>query len=119
MKEQRKTRRRHVIQGASIFTGVGEPTIACVIMDLSPTGARIKVEGVTEIPDEIILVLSRDGYLNRHCRVVWRDSNLFGLRFITDKSIRPRPRQTSPTEPQDSAMPDGALTPSKPFEPAS
>ena len=119
MIENRRTQRRKVVQGASLFVGVGEPTIACIIKDLSNSGARVKVDTVTALPDEIILMLSRDGHLNRPCRVVWRDGSLIGLQFIVKKSVRPHSRQALPPgEPQQSdEAPADALDPGTPTEP--
>ena len=66
--------------------------IPCMMLDLSDAGARLKLDAKTEVPAEFILVLSRDGRLNRPCRIVWREEETFGVRFLARQSINPKPK---------------------------
>jgi hypothetical protein len=61
-----------------------------MIVDLSDAGARLKLDPKIQLPSEFILVLSRDGRLNRRCRSVWRDDDIVGVKFQTRESIGPR-----------------------------
>jgi hypothetical protein len=91
MIESRKSARRPVRQGAWIFRGGGAATIPCVMMDLSGSGARLRVDAETELPAQFILVMSRDGRLNRRCRTVWRDNDMIGVQFLGRQSLGPAP----------------------------
>jgi hypothetical protein len=48
-------------------------------MDLSPTGARLSIEG--EIPKSFALLLSLSS-AGRKARVKWRRGNLVGIQFL-------------------------------------
>lgn len=54
----------------------------CLIVDMSEGGARLKFEGVPDLPPSFILVLSRDGYAHRHCEVRWRTETEIGVQFV-------------------------------------
>ena len=71
MKESRRSPRRPVVHGAWIFQGGSAPTVPCVMVDLSDAGARLKVDAQAVLPPQFILVMSRDGKLNRRCKAVW------------------------------------------------
>lgn len=73
--------------------------IPCMMLDLSDAGARLKLDAKTELPTEFILVLSRDGRLNRPCRIVWREEEMFGVRFLARQSISPKPKQEKASRP--------------------
>jgi hypothetical protein len=97
MIESRKNPRRPVRQGAWIFPGGGSASIPCVMMDLSVSGARLKVDPGTELPPQFILVLSRDGRLNRHCQTMWRDQDMLGVQFLSRKSLGPVHEDAAPS----------------------
>jgi len=44
-----------------------------MLLDVSESGARVKIDPSAEVPADFILVLSRDKRLNRRCRMIWRD----------------------------------------------
>jgi hypothetical protein len=96
MIESRKNPRRPVRQGAWIFPGGGSASIPCVMMDLSVSGARLKVDPGTELPSQFILVLSRDGRLNRRCQTMWRDQDMLGVQFLSRKSPGPVHEDAAP-----------------------
>ena len=54
--------------------------IGCVIADISDSGARLKVEQPSDVPDEFLLLLSARGK-PRRCYVVWRTSDQIGCQF--------------------------------------
>jgi hypothetical protein len=45
-------------------------------------GAKIAVHEAIELPAEFVLVLNRNGTVNRRCQVVWRANNEIGVSFI-------------------------------------
>jgi hypothetical protein len=87
MNEGRKSTRRGVRHGAWIFTGRGAPLIPCMLLDVSESGARLRIEPATKVTADFILVLSRDKRLNRRCRLIWRDAGVLGARFLVRHSI--------------------------------
>ena len=65
-----------------------------MMLDLSVAGAKLKVDPGTELPQQFILVMSRDGTLNRRCQTMWRDQDTLGVQFLTRKSIGPKQEET-------------------------
>jgi PilZ domain len=56
----------------------------CRLMDVSSTGARLEIEGTTEVlrAKEFFLVLSSTGLAFRRCEMVWIDGTTVGIRFL-------------------------------------
>jgi hypothetical protein len=109
MAESRKTTRRPVVQGARVFLGGGSPLFPCMILDLSDLGARLKIEADIPLPPQFILVMSRDGRLNRPCRIVWQEDGVVGVRFLSRKSIAvPKPAKESAGEDRAAELVAGA-----------
>jgi hypothetical protein len=79
--ERRKSHRRQVSQFARIVSGDGSWSGPCMMLDVSSTGARLQVNDTRELPDEFVLVLSRNGRVRRRCRIVWRGEHLIGIHF--------------------------------------
>jgi hypothetical protein len=63
----------------------GSELQSCQIIDISGTGARLKVSLPEALPDQFLLLLSHDGKLYRHCSVVWRRNKAIGVQFIIDR----------------------------------
>jgi hypothetical protein len=57
---------------------------ACVLKDISASGARLEVEGSTEVlrSREFFMVLSTTGVAFRRCELVWIDGSIVGVRFV-------------------------------------
>ena len=60
----------------------------CTLMDVSSTGARLEIEGTTDVlqAKEFFLVLSSMGLAYRRCELVWIDGTNVGIRFLINKS---------------------------------
>ena len=86
--ENRKNIRRQVRQGARLVDATGAALGTCQMVDLSGTGARLRVDAADAIPDQFTLVLSHDGRLRRRCSVAWRSENAIGVRFLDDRSAK-------------------------------
>jgi hypothetical protein len=56
-----------------------------MMVDISGTGARLKINASQALPDEFILLLSHDGRLHRRCTVAWRSAMTVGVRFLTSR----------------------------------
>jgi hypothetical protein len=80
--EQRRNRRRYVLQGARIGGSDGVPAESCWILDISASGARLQVNSAETTPDQFSLILSHDGRLRRQCLVVWRSNKTIGVQFL-------------------------------------
>jgi hypothetical protein len=61
---------------------------SCLLLDASATGARIEVEGTTDVLQarEFFLVLSSTGLAFRRCELVWINGSTVGLRFLESKT---------------------------------
>ncbi|TPQ34165.1 PilZ domain-containing protein [Bradyrhizobium guangdongense] len=57
---------------------------ACVLVDISDTGAKVEVEGTLDVlqAKEFFLVLSSTGLAYRRCELVWIDGTTAGVHFI-------------------------------------
>jgi PilZ domain len=77
--ESRRASRLHVSKAGTIkFVGGG--TIDCMVLNLSSTGASLKVSNPGGIPERFILVVPGDG-LHRSCSIVWRKEHRIGVTF--------------------------------------
>ena len=54
---------------------------ACVLLDVSNTGAKIEVEGSIDVlkAKEFFLVLSSTGLAYRRCELIWIDGSTAGI----------------------------------------
>jgi len=57
---------------------------SCNLLDVSASGAKIEIEGSTEIlqSKEFFLVLSSTGLAFRRCEMIWIDGSQVGVKFI-------------------------------------
>jgi two-component system cell cycle response regulator len=80
--DRRQHRRQRVLKRAQIILkGLGS-TLDCVVRDVSPTGALIRVNDYFSAPDEFDLFLL-DSRTTRRVEVRWQIGNDIGIRFIT------------------------------------
>ena len=69
----------------------------CMMIDVSQTGARLRIEGSLEGLDlkEFFLLLSSRGLAFRRCRLVRIAGDQIGVQFLvrdkTNKSLKPQP----------------------------
>jgi hypothetical protein len=68
---------------------------SCTMRDVSSTGARLEIEGTTEVLQarEFFLVLSSTGLAFRRCELVWLDGTVAGIRFLINKDEKKRPKR--------------------------
>jgi len=55
---------------------------ACVVEDLSASGAKLTVEDNNTLPARLRLAFSRDARSGRPCEVVWRRGRTVGVKFV-------------------------------------
>lgn len=78
--DKRKSRRKPIRYVAWLTVASDEPE-ACLLSDMSETGARIDVDKADRVPQKFVLLLSANGAARRACRVVWRKPHQIGVRF--------------------------------------
>jgi hypothetical protein len=81
-RESRKAYRRAVSLTAMILNGDKSMVGLCTMLNMSSTGAMIKPPLETEVPNEFILLLSKDGNVRRRCKILWRTDTAIGVQFI-------------------------------------
>ena len=81
-RDKRKSQRRPIRYTAKLAFGPGE-THACVVSNISDTGARIDMENAEAAPEQFVLFLSFNGAARRLCRVIWREPHRIGVNFET------------------------------------
>jgi hypothetical protein len=61
----------------------GEDTKSeCILMDISPAGAKIFVDADTRVSKTFNLAFVPYSGAKRHCQVVWRRGRMIGLKFV-------------------------------------
>jgi hypothetical protein len=78
--ELRRSQRQRTFKGGAI-SFASEPSIECIVRNLSETGARIELERLVEVPNNFTLLIKPE-LLRRACAVAWRSGVLIGVRFI-------------------------------------
>src|SRR4051812_46193191 len=66
-----------------IAYGAPPRSVACIVWDLSGTGARISAPHIKLLPDRFTLLLRPNGKERRLCQVVWRDPRFVGVSFVS------------------------------------
>jgi hypothetical protein len=92
--DRRGSLRRRVMKSAKIAFGDFIFVRDCHVRDVAPNGARIKVGGAHEIPDEFHLVVTADRSM-RKVRVMWRTTDEIGVEYegeARDVTSDPDPR---------------------------
>jgi hypothetical protein len=83
--ERRKSRRRWMRRNAEIILGAQISPLACVVLDLSHSGARLALSAPSaDLPRHFTLMLFKDGSLQRDCEMVWSDRHYAGVRFVSE-----------------------------------
>lgn len=78
--EHRSGHRRRMLKEAKIVTRHGHSTVDCVVRDMSPGGARLKVEDGLSVPASFeLLLVSEEARVP--AQVVWRKAREIGIRF--------------------------------------
>jgi hypothetical protein len=87
VQDRRDDARRRVYLGGLIETAAFLPEIACIVRDVSLTGARIRVGAGAILPQRLVLHVPMRGE-RRTVRVVWRDGEAAGLAFEDEAGRR-------------------------------
>ena len=79
--DKRKTRRSQVNQYGRILCSNGSMPCFCTMLDVSATGAKLRLNDCVELPELFTLLLSRDGRVRRHCKLEWQRGDHVGVAF--------------------------------------
>jgi hypothetical protein len=78
--ERRRSPRYELRRATTLYYAPGNQSARCLIRNISRTGARILVDDVVELPDQITLVTPSNRA--RLALVRWRIGDEFGIEFI-------------------------------------
>jgi hypothetical protein len=79
---KKRETRKSLRQSGWITLDGGFAARACLVEDMSSTGAKITVEDNNTLPAKLKLAFSRDARTGRNCEVVWRRGRTFGVKFV-------------------------------------
>ena len=74
-------RAKVVRAGLIVFDSPSHFEVDCILLDLSVMGAQLDIHGAHGVPDTFRLVVQTER-INRACRVVWRNGDRIGVRFV-------------------------------------
>ena len=77
--EKRQSERRPITRTIYLATGVSAP-LQCQMLDVSQTGARIRVGDPRTAPQEFLVQIGVG--LTRWCQVIWRSDTELGIKFV-------------------------------------
>jgi hypothetical protein len=83
---RRKEARAQTYRFARLVVG-RQTVLKCILRDISPSGARIAMEGAFELPPEVILAIDQSG-LRYRARVAWRSENEAGLSLLGEIAVK-------------------------------
>ena len=84
--ERRNQLRSRTLKSARILLNHHQSVIDCVVRNLSPTGACLKVETTFGIPDRFDVLFDFDKSI-RSCHLVWHKDKQIGVEFVTADGV--------------------------------
>lgn len=81
LSEQRQFERRQLTELTWIFNPVTNDLVECSIINVSITGASLKVQEADALPDQFYLVMLGEEY-SLECDVQWRSKTRLGIKFV-------------------------------------
>ena len=81
-KVQREPRRQLRKQSAWMTLDNGLTKLECIVLDVSPGGARIATDDAMDVRDTFELALVPDHPKRELCEVVWRRGKTYGIKFL-------------------------------------
>ena len=79
---RKREARKSVRESGWITLDGGFAARACVVEDISSSGAKITVDDNNTLPAKLKLAFSRDARTGRNCEVVWRRGKAVGIKFV-------------------------------------
>jgi hypothetical protein len=94
--ENRKNIRRSIRHGAKLAGIDGSDLGTCLLLDVSATGARLRLKSSDALPEQVVLLLSYDAKLRRLCSVAWQEDFIAGVKFkLSGKAIETKEQSTA------------------------
>ena len=84
MTDHRQHPRAHVLRRGRIVFRRGYSSLDCVVLDLSPSGARLKVDEWLALPDRFELRIENGP--RREAEVRFRAREITGVRFLDESA---------------------------------
>ena len=81
-KVQREPRRQVQKQPAWLTVDNGMTKRECLVLDVSPGGAKIMTDAEIDVSDRFALALVPAHPRRQPCEVVWRKGNTYGIKFL-------------------------------------
>jgi hypothetical protein len=78
---RRRNPRRALHVKALLVRDEPQASLACNLVDISETGARLVFRDTTDVPDCFTIVLTPQGAPSRKCRLIWRGDTDVGVAF--------------------------------------
>ena len=92
--DNRRASRRRILKSGVLAFNNRHATLPCAVRDLSDSGALLRMNGVTSVPDRFELIVELDG-LEADCEVIWRKGRDLGVRFTAPpRKVAPKRAQT-------------------------
>ena len=79
---KKREARKSLRQPGWITLDGGFAVRACVVENLSSSGAKVTVEDNNTLPAKLRLAFTRDARRGRPCEVVWRQGRTVGVKFV-------------------------------------
>jgi hypothetical protein len=79
---KKREARKSLRQAGWITLEGGFAVRACMVEDLSASGAKVTVEDNNTLPARLKLAFTRDARSGRPCEVVWRRGRTAGVKFV-------------------------------------
>ena len=81
-KVQREPRRELRKRPTWMTVDNGTTKIECVVLDVSPGGAKIATDAALDVRDSFELALVPEHTTRQSCEVVWRRGKTYGVKFL-------------------------------------
>jgi hypothetical protein len=81
-KVQREPRRQLRKRPTWVTIDDGKTKIECVVLDVSPGGAKIVTDAAFDVRDSFQLALVPEHSTRQSCEVVWRRGKTYGVKFL-------------------------------------
>ena len=89
VEDRRGTARTHVLKSGIAVTVDGTHHEACVIDNLSETGALLIVEQPEQLPDDLVLIIDGENS-KRPAHIIRRDKGVVAVSFVTKEAAETR-----------------------------
>jgi hypothetical protein len=74
--------RRDLHKRSTWFTVDGTTKNDCLVLDVSPSGAKLMTDAELDVRDKFALALVPDRPQRQSCEVVWRCGKVYGVKFL-------------------------------------